>query len=144
MFPSHTETCGLVALEAMASGVAVVAADAGGFRESVVHGRTGLLVPPDDARGFAAAIVRLALDGDRRRTLGIAARRFAVTRDCAAEDADLLAQYAAVAGTPAPAPTALGAGRGAPPWPLVRDEAAIVAGALLGLTGAVAAARLLL
>ena len=35
MLPSRTETCGLVALEAMASGLAVVAADAGGFRESI-------------------------------------------------------------------------------------------------------------
>src|SRR5439155_21760323 len=35
VLPSRTETCGLVALEAMASGLAVVAADAGGFRESI-------------------------------------------------------------------------------------------------------------
>jgi phosphatidylinositol alpha 1,6-mannosyltransferase len=104
VFPSHTETCGLVALEAMASGVPVVVADAEGFRESVVHGGTGLLVPPHDARGFAAGIVRLALDGARRRTMGIAARRFALTRDCAAEDDDLLRQYAAVAGAPEPSP----------------------------------------
>lgn len=103
VFPSHTETCGLVALEAMASGVAVVVAEAGGFRESVVHGRTGLLVAPHDARGFALAIVRLALDGVQRQMMGIAARRFAMTRDLAAEDDDLLAQYAAAARAPSPA-----------------------------------------
>src|SRR5207245_8112424 len=38
VFPSHTETCGLVALEAMSPGVGVIAADAGGFRESIHHG----------------------------------------------------------------------------------------------------------
>jgi glycosyltransferase involved in cell wall biosynthesis len=99
VFPSRTETCGLVALEAMASGVAVVAADAAGFPESVVHGRTGILVAPHDARGFAIEIVRLCLDAERRRLLGAAARRFAETRDSAAEDADLLSQYAAIART---------------------------------------------
>src|SRR5205807_10529231 len=61
VFPSHTETCGLVALEAMSSGVAVVAADAGGFRESIHHGATGLLVPPADPHGYAEAILQLAL-----------------------------------------------------------------------------------
>ena len=44
VLPSYTETCGLVALEAMASGLPVIAADAGGLRESVDHERTGLLV----------------------------------------------------------------------------------------------------
>ncbi len=98
VFPSRTETCGLVALEAMASGLAVIAADAGGFRESIVHGRTGVLVPPDDARGFASEIARLALDARERVLLGAAARHAAVARDSAAEDAALLAQYAAVTG----------------------------------------------
>jgi glycosyltransferase involved in cell wall biosynthesis len=105
VFPSHTETCGLVALEALASGVPVVVADAAGLRESVVHGRTGLLVPPHDARGFAAAVVRLALDGSSRHLMGLAARRFALTRDCADEDRELLAQYAAVAWTPETTPS---------------------------------------
>jgi len=102
VLPSHTETCGLVALEAMASGVPVIAADAGGLRESIVHGRTGLLVAAHDAPGFALEIVRLALDGMRRLMLGFAARRFALTRDSTAEDYDLLAQYAAAAWTPVP------------------------------------------
>jgi glycosyltransferase involved in cell wall biosynthesis len=116
VFPSHTETCGLVALEAMASGVAVVAADAAGFPESIVHGRTGVLVPPHDARGFALEVVRLCLDPERRHLLGAAARRFAETRDSAAEDDDLLAQYAVVARLRAP--------RNAPGWSAGREGAA--------------------
>ena len=66
VFPSHTETCGLVALEAMASGLAVVAADAGGFRESITHRRSGLLVAPDDATGFASEILSLVVTPQRR------------------------------------------------------------------------------
>ncbi|MGH7701301.1 MAG: glycosyltransferase family 4 protein [Gemmatimonadales bacterium] len=66
VLPSFTETCGLIALEAMASGLPVVAADAGGLRESVRHGHNGLLVPPRDAAAFAAATVELAIDPARR------------------------------------------------------------------------------
>jgi glycosyltransferase involved in cell wall biosynthesis len=96
VLPSRTETCGLVALEAMASGLPVVAADAGGLRESVRHDATGLLVDPDDWRGIADAIVALACDGERRRTMGIAARALAEERDETIEDAELLRQYQAL------------------------------------------------
>ena len=68
VLPSATETCGLVALEAMASGLPVVAADAGGFRESVVKGRTGILVSPYDAAWFAGAIGRPSSCRPRRVT----------------------------------------------------------------------------
>ena len=118
VFPSRTETCGLVALEAMASGAAVVAADAAGFPESIVHGRTGVLVAPHDGRGFALEIVRLCLDAERRQLLGAAARRFAETRDSAAEDDDLLSQYASVAGEP----SLRTAGRALSPAPGWRSE----------------------
>ena len=98
VLPSKTETCGLVALEAMASGLAVIAADAGGFRESIRHGRSGLLVAPDDVTGFAAEILTLVMTPHRRAELGEGARMAAVERDIAPENLDLLRQYAAVAG----------------------------------------------
>lgn len=98
VLPSRTETCGLVALEAMASGLAVVAADAGGFRESIAHGRSGMLVAPDDATGFAAAIMSLVIAPGRRAELGAAARLAAIERDVVPEDRALLEQYAAAAG----------------------------------------------
>jgi glycosyltransferase involved in cell wall biosynthesis len=96
VLPSRTETCGLVALEAMASGVPVVAARAGGFAESVAHGRSGLLVKPDDVRGFAAAIADLVAQPALRRAMGAQARLAAVGRDRHAEDEELLEQYAAL------------------------------------------------
>jgi glycosyltransferase involved in cell wall biosynthesis len=100
VLPSRTETCGLVALEAMAAGVPVIAADAGGFRESVRSGRNGILAPPTDATAFARAIAQLVDDAPRRATMAAAARETAVLRDVRAEDADLLAQYRALTGVP--------------------------------------------
>jgi phosphatidylinositol alpha 1,6-mannosyltransferase len=102
VLPSATETCGLVALEAMASGVPVVAADAGGFRESIRHGVNGLLAAPADPNAFAAHIVHLAMERARRGRMAAEARRFALTRSERPEDQALVAQYRLVAGLPAP------------------------------------------
>jgi phosphatidylinositol alpha 1,6-mannosyltransferase len=97
VFPSRTETCGLVALEAMASGTAVIAADAGGFRESISSGATGLLVPPEDPRGYADAIAALVTDAPARFALAAAARDYALSRDVARENAELIDRYRALA-----------------------------------------------
>ena len=101
VLPSDTETYGLAALEAMASGVPVIAADAGGLRESVRHEANGLLAPPKDARAFADAIVRLAGDAGLRRRLAVAARRTAEERDVEAEDDLLVEQYGRAIRSPA-------------------------------------------
>ena len=98
VFPSSTETCGLVALEAMASGLPVVAANAGGFRESVTTWVNGFLIEPDDVRGFASAIAQLALDADLRHSMGAQARLAAVMADRGEEDERLLGDYAEVRG----------------------------------------------
>ncbi len=98
VLPSHTETCGLVALEAMASGLPVVAADAGGLRESVTHQLNGLRVTWHDATGFAAAICALALNRDLRLRMGAQSRLLAVARDSAAEDDELMDQYEQILG----------------------------------------------
>lgn len=102
VLPSPTETCGLVALEAMASGLPVVAADAGGLRESVRDGRTGVLAAPHDPHAFLDAIVALVTEPARRAVLGDAARTAALERDVAREDTELLAQYQALAFMGAP------------------------------------------
>jgi len=99
VLPSRTETCGLVALEAMASGLPVIAADAGGLRESVRPEESGLLVSPDDPAGFADGIVALVGDPARRQRLALGARRTAETRDLRGENRELLQQYAAIAAT---------------------------------------------
>jgi len=64
----------LAPLEAMASGLAVIATDVPGHRDVVDHGTTGLLVPPEDDRALAAAIESLLDDPDRRRRMGRAGR----------------------------------------------------------------------
>ena len=58
--PSLGEGFGMVALEAMERGRAVIASDVGGLPEIVVDGETGLVVPPGDHDALAAAIVELA------------------------------------------------------------------------------------
>jgi len=73
VFPSETETFGNVTLEAMASGVPTVCADAPGSRSLVVPEETGLLCPPRDAEAFAAAVRRLVEDAPARVAMGNAA-----------------------------------------------------------------------
>ncbi|GAA4285519.1 glycosyltransferase family 1 protein [Brevibacterium daeguense] len=70
VFPSTTETLGLVALESMASGVPVVGANAGGIPFAVEDGVGGLLFEPDDAADMSAKVNRLVCDGQLRGRLG--------------------------------------------------------------------------
>jgi glycosyltransferase involved in cell wall biosynthesis len=69
-----------VVLEAMASGVAVLASDVAAVADAVEHDVTGLLVPPGEPRALASTLRRLQHDPALRRRLGEAARRFVVAR----------------------------------------------------------------
>lgn len=60
IFPSVTETFGNVTMEAMASGLAVVAYDYAAARQHIRHGESGLLAPFDDAAAFVRLAERLA------------------------------------------------------------------------------------
>lgn len=77
LFPSDTETFGNVTLEAMASGVPTVCADATGSNALVDDGTTGLLAPAGDTEAFYDAVVQLVTDDARRRRMGQAARQAA-------------------------------------------------------------------
>jgi glycosyltransferase involved in cell wall biosynthesis len=74
LFPSDTETFGNVTLEAMASGLPTVCANAVGSRDLVNDGTTGLLCPPDDTDAFTDAVRRLVLNPAERTGMGRAAR----------------------------------------------------------------------
>ncbi|MCC7346329.1 MAG: glycosyltransferase family 4 protein [Variibacter sp.] len=80
VFASRVEGFGLTLLEAMASGVALVAARAGAAEVVVDAGETGLLVPTDDAQALAAAIEPLMRDPDAAAALGRRARAAVVER----------------------------------------------------------------
>jgi glycogen synthase len=73
--PSLYEPFGLVALEAMASGTPVVAADTGGLREIVEHGASGLRFRPDDPGALADAAVRVLTEPGLARRLTTEAHR---------------------------------------------------------------------
>ncbi len=72
--PSLYEPLGIVNLEAMACGAAVVASAVGGIPEVVADGETGLLVPPDDEAALASALSRLLTDPVRTAAMGARGR----------------------------------------------------------------------
>lgn len=79
--PSHWESFGLSAAEAMASGLPVVACDVGGLADYIVDGANGLLVGAQDPPALAAAIQRLIDDPALRARLAAAARETAMQFD---------------------------------------------------------------
>jgi colanic acid/amylovoran biosynthesis glycosyltransferase len=105
-------------MEAMASGLPVVASDLSGIPELVESGRTGILVPPADPRALAGALEALARDPPLRARLGSAARDDVLRRfDLRASARTLLGLVRAVA---APSPVLPGIDDATQP-PLVVD-----------------------
>ena len=76
--PSVYEPLGIVNLEAMACGTAVVGSRTGGIPEVVADGQTGLLVPPGEPEPLAVALNALVSDPDRAAAMGQAGRKRAV------------------------------------------------------------------
>jgi glycosyltransferase involved in cell wall biosynthesis len=77
LFSSLTETFGNVILEAMASGLAIVAFDYAAARQLITHGRSGLLIPYQDSAAFVRALQDLIHKPWHIRELGNCAREAA-------------------------------------------------------------------
>jgi glycosyltransferase involved in cell wall biosynthesis len=80
VLPSYCETFGLVILEAMAMGKAIVATDAGGVPEIITNNSTGLLIPPRDVNSLSEALAKLIKDQELRISLSKQARSEALKR----------------------------------------------------------------
>jgi glycosyltransferase involved in cell wall biosynthesis len=78
--PSHFEGLPMSVIEAMLTGLPVVATNIRGPREQVVAGETGLLVPPETIAPLAEALSQLATDGALRARMGAAGRARALER----------------------------------------------------------------
>jgi glycosyltransferase involved in cell wall biosynthesis len=82
VLPSLNEGMGRVLVEAMAAGKAIVASDAGGIPDLIIHGHNGFLVPPKDSNRLAEAIITLLKDTHRREEMGkngkLLAKRYSV------------------------------------------------------------------
>jgi glycosyltransferase involved in cell wall biosynthesis len=74
VLPTLADCSPLAITEAMASGLPVVATDVGAIAEQVVHGETGLLVPPGDPAALGRAVASLLDDPGRLRAFGAAGR----------------------------------------------------------------------
>ncbi|HKO16383.1 MAG TPA: N-acetyl-alpha-D-glucosaminyl L-malate synthase BshA [Gemmatimonadaceae bacterium] len=90
LLPTQSESFGLSALEALASGVPVIGTDAGGLPEVVLNGRTGVLCPVGDVDGMAAAALEILGEPERWRAMSALAAADARARFAMA---DVVEQY---------------------------------------------------
>jgi len=103
VMPSLCESFGLVVLEAMACGIPVVSTSAGGLKEIVVDGETGLLVPPGDAHALSVALRKMLADESLRRRLARGALRRAQAFSLERRSIELLQLVLGTLRTPASA-----------------------------------------
>lgn len=80
VFPSSTETLGNVVLEAMASGLPVVAVNSGGVKENVIHNYNGILCKPRDVESFTCGISEFLNNTALISSIGANARQYTLTK----------------------------------------------------------------
>jgi glycosyltransferase involved in cell wall biosynthesis len=104
LLTSPKEGWGISVMEAAACGTPTVASDSPGLRDSVQHGKTGLLVPHGDVEALTGAIRALMGDASLRNDMGSAARRFAegFTWDAAARTTEAFLSRQVAATRPHP------------------------------------------
>ncbi len=110
VMPSHYESFGMVALEAMACGTPVVASKVGGLTYSVQDGQTGFLVPERDAEALAAKIRLLLCDDVLRQALSLQAAQWSRNYGWPAISDQILELYQRVQLALMPAAAAVGSG----------------------------------
>jgi glycosyltransferase involved in cell wall biosynthesis len=93
VFPSTTETLGMAMIEALASGLPVLAARTGATGEVVSEGETGLLYDPTSETSLVAAVENLVSDDGLRARMGENARAAAERRDWRSSTRTLRAYY---------------------------------------------------
>ena len=93
LFPSETETFGNVTLEAMASGLPCIVADATGSKSLVESGVNGYLSPPRDTEEFAKFVRKIANDEELRRKMAKRARQKALAYSWDRVNESLLKNY---------------------------------------------------
>ena len=90
---SRDETFGLVLIEAMSVGTAVVGSRAGGVPEIIEEGRSGLLFEPENAQHLSEKLAALYLDPERTRALGAEGTRMAAEKFNAGKHYDALENW---------------------------------------------------
>ncbi|MHB8996991.1 MAG: glycosyltransferase family 4 protein [Armatimonadota bacterium] len=88
-----TEGCGTVFLEAALHGLAAVGGDAGGVRDAIVEGVTGLIVHAEDPGQLQTALAQLLRDPAQRQTMGEAGRQRVLTQFGAQDASEQFAQW---------------------------------------------------
>lgn len=73
----HYEGLGVAVMEALAAGLPTIASWVGGIPELIEDGKTGILIPPQDAETLSTSLIRLLTNPSLARQLGIAGQRFA-------------------------------------------------------------------
>jgi spore coat protein SA len=76
VFPSTSDSFGIVNIEAMAAGLPIIASRVGGVETFIKNGYNGLTVPPNDPKSLKDALVKLILDHNLRRLLALNGQRF--------------------------------------------------------------------
>ncbi|MGI8541625.1 MAG: glycosyltransferase family 4 protein [Rubrobacteraceae bacterium] len=101
VFPSTTETLGMAMIEALASGLPVIAARGGATHEVVADGEEGFLYEPDDDGSLVKAARRIFEEDDLRERLSSGARNSAEERDWASSTRALKSYYEEAVGSKA-------------------------------------------